>query len=55
GALTKTLITEYQRLAWKALKENIKDKVKEADKSNLSAISRELFKCNIIRGRGLVA
>ncbi|CAF3336734.1 unnamed protein product [Rotaria socialis] len=55
GTLTKTLITEYQRLAWEALKENIKDKVKEADKSNLSAISRGLFKCNIIRGRGLVA
>ncbi|CAF3195421.1 unnamed protein product [Rotaria socialis] len=55
GTLTKTLITEYQRLAWEALKENIKDKVKEADRSNLSAISRGLFKCNILRGRGLVA
>ncbi|CAF4936182.1 unnamed protein product [Rotaria sp. Silwood1] len=55
GTLTDLLISEYQRLAWEALKEIINDQVNEVNKSNLSTIIYELLKYNIIRGRGLLA
>ncbi|CAF0976423.1 unnamed protein product [Rotaria magnacalcarata] len=55
GTLTDILITEYQRLAWKDLRKTIKRQVKKLKNSNVQKVARELFKCNIIRGRGLLA
>lgn len=46
---------EYQRLAWEALKKTINGRVNKINTSNLPLIIRELFKDNIVRGRGLLA
>ena len=46
---------EYQRLAWEALEKTINDRVNNLNTSNLPLIIRELFKDNIVRGRGLLS
>ncbi|KAF4516874.1 hypothetical protein B566_EDAN014360 [Ephemera danica] len=45
----------YQRLAWEALKKSITGLVNKVNKGNLGIIVRELFKENIVRGRGLLS
>lgn len=45
---------EYQRLAWEALKKSIHGLVNKVNIPNISQVVRELFKENIIRGRGLL-
>ncbi|EDV26964.1 uncharacterized protein TRIADDRAFT_23262 [Trichoplax adhaerens] len=45
----------YQRLSWEALKKSINGLVNKVNVGNMSDIIRELFKENIVRGRGLLA
>lgn len=45
---------EYQRLSWEALKKSIHGLVNKINIPNISQVVRELFKENIIRGRGLL-
>jgi pre-mRNA-splicing factor CWC22 len=45
---------EYQRLAWDALKKSINGLVNKANVSNVQNIVVELFKENLIRGKGLL-
>jgi len=42
-------------LAWEALKKTINGRVNKVNTSNLPLIIRELFKDNIVRGRGLLS
>jgi len=44
----------YQRLAWEALKKSITGLVNKVNIGNLGIIVRELFKENVVRGRGLL-
>lgn len=53
ASLTDKSTAEYQRIAWEALKKTINGRVNKVNTSNLSLIIRELFKDNIVRGRGL--
>jgi pre-mRNA-splicing factor CWC22 len=46
---------EYQRLEWERLKKSINGLVNKVNTSNIKAIVPELFKVNLIRGRGLFA
>ena len=46
---------EYQVKKWNALKTEINSHIHKLNKSNLTFIIRELFKYNIVRGRGLLA
>jgi pre-mRNA-splicing factor CWC22 len=55
ASLTNKSTPEYQRLAWEALKKTINGRVNKVNTSNLPLIIRELFKDNIVRGRGLLA
>lgn len=55
GSLTDKSSAEYQRIAWEALKKTINGRVNKVNTSNLPLIIRELFKDNIVRGRGLFA
>ncbi|CAF0826937.1 unnamed protein product [Adineta ricciae] len=55
ASLTDKSSPEYQRLAWEALKKTINGRVNKVNISNLPLIIRELFKDNIVRGRGLLA
>ena len=55
ASLTDKSSPEYQRLAWEALKKTINGRVNKVNTSNLPLIIRELFKDNIVRGRGLLA
>lgn len=45
---------EYQRLAWEALKKSIHGLVNKVNIPNIAQVVRELFKENIVRGRGLL-
>ena len=45
----------YQRFAWEALKKSINGLINKINVSNIGIIVRELFKENIIRGRGVLA
>ncbi|XP_015113941.1 pre-mRNA-splicing factor CWC22 homolog isoform X2 [Diachasma alloeum] len=45
----------YQRIAWEALKKSIHGHINKVNTSNIGLITRELFRENIIRGRGLLA
>ncbi|CAF2736740.1 unnamed protein product [Rotaria sp. Silwood2] len=55
ASLTDKSTPEYQRIAWEALKKTINGRVNKVNTSNLALIIRELFKDNIVRGRGLLA
>ena len=55
ASLTDKSSAEYQRIAWEALKKTINGRVNKVNTSNLPLIIRELFKDNIVRGRGLFA
>ena len=55
ASLTDKTTPEYQRLAWEALKKTINGRVNKINTANLSLIIRELFKDNVVRGRGLLA
>lgn len=44
---------EYQRIAWEALKKSINGLINKVNTSNITIIVRELFKENLVRGRGL--
>ncbi|CAF2111461.1 unnamed protein product [Rotaria magnacalcarata] len=55
GSLTDKSSPEYQRLAWEALKKTLNGRVNKVNTANLALIIRELFKDNIVRGRGLLA
>ncbi|KAI9592572.1 hypothetical protein BDF19DRAFT_205697 [Syncephalis fuscata] len=46
---------EYQRLDWEQLKKNINGLVNKVNTTNIKIIAPELFKTNLIRGRGLFA
>jgi pre-mRNA-splicing factor CWC22 len=45
---------EYQRLAWEALKKSIHGLVNKVNIPNIGLVVRQLFKENIVRGRGLL-
>jgi pre-mRNA-splicing factor CWC22 len=45
--------TEYQRMAWEALKKSINGLVNKVNTSNIKMIVPELFAENLIRGKGL--
>ncbi|GFU01499.1 pre-mRNA-splicing factor CWC22 homolog [Nephila pilipes] len=45
----------YQRIAWEALKKSIVGMTNKINSSNITEIIPELFKENIIRGRGILA
>ncbi|CAF4006564.1 unnamed protein product [Rotaria sp. Silwood1] len=55
GLLTDKLTVEYQRLSWDALKKSINSQINKVNTSNLSIIIHQLFKHNIVRGRGVLA
>jgi len=44
----------YQRIAWEALKKSIHGHINKVNTGNITIIVRELFKENIVRGRGLL-
>ncbi|KAK2722072.1 pre-mRNA-splicing factor CWC22 homolog [Artemia franciscana] len=44
----------YQRIAWEVLKKAIHGLINKVNVANIASIVRELFKHNIIRGRGLL-
>ena len=46
---------EYQRMAWDALKKSINGLVNKVNASNVANVVPELFRENLIRGRGLFA
>lgn len=46
---------EYQRIAWEALKKSINGLVNKVNVSNIKEIVFELFRENLIRGRGVLA
>lgn len=44
---------EYQKISWEALKKGINGLINKVNVSNIAVIVRELFKENLIRGRGM--
>jgi len=44
----------YQRIAWEALKKSVHGHINKVNTGNITIIVRELFKENIVRGRGLL-
>lgn len=54
GAINDKSSVEYQRLAWEALKKSIHGLVNKINIPNIAQVVRELFKENIVRGRGLL-
>ena len=44
---------EYQRMTWEALKKSVNGCVNKVTKANITLIIQELFKENLVRGRGL--
>ncbi len=45
---------EFQRISWEALKKSINGLINKVNVANIAIIVRELFKENLIRGRGLL-
>ena len=45
---------EYQRISWEALKKSINGLINKVNVANIAIIVREMFKENLIRGRGLL-
>ena len=54
AAITDKTSAEFQRLAWEALKKSIHGLVNKVNVPNIALVVRELFKENIVRGRGLL-
>lgn len=54
AAITDKTSAEFQRLAWEALKKSINGLVNKVNIPNIAQIVRELFKENIVRGRGIL-
>lgn len=54
AAITDKASAEYQRIAWEALKKSIHGLINKVNTSNITEIIKQLFKENIIRGRGLL-
>jgi pre-mRNA-splicing factor CWC22 len=54
GAITDKSSAEFQRLAWEALKKSIHGLVNKVNIPNIAQVVRELFKENLVRGRGLL-
>ncbi|XP_014280762.2 pre-mRNA-splicing factor CWC22 homolog [Halyomorpha halys] len=54
ASITDKSSTEYQRIAWEALKKSIHGHINKVNTSNIGVVARLLFKENIIRGRGLL-
>jgi pre-mRNA-splicing factor CWC22 len=54
ASITDKNSAEYQRLSWEALKKSIHGLVNKVNVPNITQVVRELFKENIIRGRGLL-
>lgn len=54
AAITDKTSVEFQRLAWEALKKSINGLVNKINIPNIAMIVRELFKENIVRGRGIL-
>jgi len=54
AAITDKSSAEFQRLAWEALKKSINGLVNKVNIPNIAQIVRELFKENIVRGRGIL-
>ena len=54
AAIADKTSAEYQRLAWEALKKSIHGLVNKVNIPNIAQVVRELFKENIVRGRGLL-
>ncbi|UYV71638.1 CWC22 [Cordylochernes scorpioides] len=52
--ITDKASIEYQRISWVALKKSIHGLINKVTVSNISIIVQEIFKENIIRGRGLL-
>ncbi|UYV71636.1 CWC22 [Cordylochernes scorpioides] len=52
--ITDKASIEYQRISWEALKKSIHGLINKVTVSNISIIVQEIFKENIIRGRGLL-
>lgn len=52
--ITDKSSTEYQRIAWEALKKSINGLVNKANISNMEVIIRELVHENLVRGRGIL-
>ncbi|KAL9104225.1 MAG: hypothetical protein Q9163_000825 [Psora crenata] len=53
--ITDKTSTEYQRMAWEALKKSINGLVNKVNSSNIKHIVPELFAENLVRGKGLFA
>jgi len=53
-AITDKTSVEFQRLSWEALKKSIHGLVNKVNVPNIAQVVRELFKENIVRGRGLL-
>ncbi len=53
-AITDKNSAEFQRLSWEALKKSIHGLVNKVNIPNIAQVVRELFKENIVRGRGLI-
>uniref|UniRef100_T1JEJ7 MI domain-containing protein n=1 Tax=Strigamia maritima TaxID=126957 RepID=T1JEJ7_STRMM len=45
----------FQRIAWEALKKSLNGLINKVNISNISVIIRELFRENVVRGRGLLS
>ena len=54
AAITDKSSAEFQRLSWEALKKSIHGLVNKVNIPNIAQVVRELFKENIVRGRGLL-
>lgn len=54
ASITDKSSTEYQRIAWEALKKSIHGLINKVNTSNIAEIIKELLKENIVRGRGLL-
>ena len=54
SAITDKNGAEFQRLSWEALKKSINGLINKVNMPNIAQIVRELFKENIVRGRGLL-
>jgi len=52
--ITDKTSIEYQRISWEALKKSINGLINKVNVANIAIIVRELFKENLIRGRGLL-
>ncbi|KAK9478103.1 pre-mRNA-splicing factor CWC22 [Lipomyces japonicus] len=46
---------EFQRFAWEDLKKGLNGAVNKVNKQNIREVIQDIFKCNLIRGRGLFA